>query len=115
MYGHSMGDKVLYEVGRVLKEETRGKDIIGRYGGDEFVALIVDANDMVKSEEIISRIKERISKICTEMGLEVNVTASIGLSYTSQTGFDYRRLKEIADDRLYIAKKSGKDKIVKIS
>lgn len=115
MYGHGMGDKILYEVGKILKEETRGKDIVGRYGGDEFVALLCDTDDLSKSEDTIERIKERISKVCDEMGLEVGITASIGLSFTNQTGFDYRRLKEIADDRLYVAKKSGKDKIVKIS
>ena len=111
MYGHGMGDKILFEVGKILKEETRGKDIVGRYGGDEFVALIYE-EDTKKSQDTINRIRDRISKICYEIGLEVGVTASIGLSFTCDTGYDYRRLKEIADDRLYLAKKSGKDKIV---
>lgn len=115
LYGHGMGDKVLYEVGRILKEETRGKDIVGRYGGDEFVALLCDVTNTSRGEETIERIKNRISKVCSDMGLDVEITASIGLSFTSETGFDYRRLKEIADDRLYLAKKSGKDKIIKKS
>lgn len=113
IYGHGMGDKILYEVGKVLKEEIRGKDVVGRYGGDEFVALICDGKE--HSEAIVERIKERIAGICEHVGLSVKITASIGLSFSDQTGYDYRHLKEIADDRLYLAKKHGKNKIVKNS
>lgn len=115
MYGHSMGDKVLFEVGKILKEETRGKDIIGRYGGDEFIVLINDSKDIDDDNGVLERIQERISRVCDSVGLDVHITASMGVSFTEQIGYDYRFLKEIADDRLYIAKKNGKNKAVKIS
>lgn len=115
MYGHGMGDKILYEVGKVLKEETRGKDVVGRYGGDEFVVLLYDIKEESDSLRVLERIANRIEEVCKDIGLNVNISASIGVAFTSQTGYDYRFLKEIADDRLYIAKKSGKNKIVQNS
>ena len=113
MYGHGMGDKVLYEVGKAIREETRGKDIVGRYGGDEFVVLIYDIKRSEVAEEVAERIASRINNVCGQLKLQVNISASIGISFTNQTGHDYRYLKEIADDRLYLAKKRGKNQIVK--
>lgn len=114
-YGHGMGDKVLYEVGKALREETRGKDIVGRYGGDEFVVLIYDFRYLEDVEETAERIASRVASVCSRLHLEVNISASIGISYTEHTGYDYHHLKEIADDRLYLAKKRGKNQIVKNS
>ena len=115
MYGHAMGDTILYEVGRVLKEETRGKDVVGRYGGDEFVILLYDVKDEIDTCRVLERIARRIEEVCQTLYLKVNISASIGVAFTAQTGYDYRFLKEIADDRLYIAKKKGKNKIVMTS
>ena len=114
-YGHGMGDKVLYEVGKAIREETRGKDIVGRYGGDEFVALINGVRRPHDAEEVAERIAGRVKEVCKRLKLAVNITASIGISFTSEIGFDYHHLKEIADDRLYLAKKQGKNRIVKNS
>jgi diguanylate cyclase (GGDEF)-like protein len=111
-YGHGMGDKILYEVGRVLTEETRGKDVVGRYGGDEFIILLHDIKEERYAIAILERITDRIEEVCEKFDLNVKISASIGVAFTEQTGYDYRYLKEIADDRLYIAKKSGKNKIV---
>jgi diguanylate cyclase (GGDEF)-like protein len=115
MYGHGMGDKILYEVGKVLKEEIRGKDVVGRYGGDEFVVLLYDIREETDSLRVLDRITNRIGEVCENNGLNVKISASIGVAFTEQTGYDYRFLKEIADDRLYVAKKSGKNKIVQKS
>ena len=114
-YGHGMGDKVLYEVGKAIREETRGKDIVGRYGGDEFVALINGVKRPHDAEEVAERIAGRVKDVCKRLKLAINITASIGISFTSEVGFDYHHLKEIADDRLYLAKKQGKNRIVKNS
>jgi diguanylate cyclase (GGDEF)-like protein len=111
-YGHGMGDKILYEVGRVLTEETRGKDVVGRYGGDEFIILLHDVKEERYAIGVLERIAYRIEEVCEKFDLNVKISASIGVAFTEQTGYDYRYLKEIADDRLYIAKKSGKNKIV---
>jgi diguanylate cyclase (GGDEF)-like protein len=107
-----MGDKVLHEVGKVIREETRGKDIVGRYGGDEFVVLIYDIQTPQDALSAAKRIAARVNEVCKKLKLQTEVTASIGLSFTGQTGYDYHHLKEIADDRLYLAKKRGKNQIV---
>ena len=113
IYGHGMGDKVLHEVGKVLREEARGKDVVGRYGGDEFVVLIYDIRKQSDAEEVAERIAMRVNAVCKKLKLQTDVTASIGIAFTGQTGYDYHHLKEIADDRLYLAKKRGKNQIVK--
>ena len=111
-YGHGTGDRVLVEVGRILREELRGKDIVGRYGGDEFVALMYDVKDKDEVNSVAKNILQRIENVCKKLSLQANVTASIGVSYTDEIGYDYRYLKEIADDKLYIAKKRGKNMVV---
>ncbi len=114
-YGHGMGDKILFEVGKVLKEETRGKDVVGRYGGDEFVVLLYDIKNESDTTSVLNRISKRIQEVCQKFDLSVMISASIGVAFTEQMGYDYRYLKEIADDRLYIAKKNGKNKIIMTS
>ena len=114
-YGHAVGDQVLCEVGKAIHEETRSKDIVGRYGGDEFVALINGVRRPRDAEEVAERIAGRVKDVCKRLKLAINITASIGISFTSEIGFDYHRLKEVADDRLYLAKKQGKNRIVKNS
>ena len=113
VYGHAMGDKVLQEIAKAIREETRGKDVVGRYGGDEFVVLIYDVKNPEDAEEVAGRISDRIRNVCQDLKLTVKISVSIGISFTEQTGKDYHYLKEIADDRLYLAKKRGKDQIVK--
>jgi diguanylate cyclase (GGDEF)-like protein len=64
---------------------------------------------------VAERIAGRVKDVCKRLKLTVAITASIGISFTSEVGFDYHHLKEIADDRLYLAKKQGKNRIIKNS
>ena len=110
-YGHAVGDEILNAVGKVLKDNTRKTDLVGRYGGDEFIALIHD----VPSKEVAINIAWKICEKVKEIKYKDNqniITVSIGVSYTGESGYNYRLLKDIADDRLYIAKRSGKDKVI---
>ena len=80
-------------------------------GGDEFIALIHD----VPSKEVAINIAWKICEKVKEIKYKDNqniITVSIGVSYTGESGYNYRLLKDIADDRLYIAKRSGKDKVI---
>ena len=78
---------------------------------DEFIAFIHD----VPSKEVAINIAWKICEKVKEIKYKDNqniITVSIGVSYTGESGYNYRLLKDIADDRLYIAKRSGKDKVI---
>ena len=112
-YGHGMGDQLLYKIGELLREETGADDVVGRYGGDEFIVMLYDIKDNEEAIKTAQRICEKLKTVSRRLNLTVNVSGSLGVSFTTQTGYDYRYLKEIADDRLYLAKKRGKNQIVK--
>lgn len=106
-YGHLVGDKILRSVGETLKNELRRNDVIGRYGGEEFVVLIPNAT---ADEALRIAEKLRSSFAALEVPDAPGITVSIGCaSYAcdeSPEGFFNR-----ADAALYAAKKSGKNRV----
>lgn len=110
-YGHSAGDKVLKETVMLTKGEMRGLDIIGRYGGDEFLIGLVHT----KAEaalKVAERIRAAIEKtsIMIDQDNQVNVTVSIGIVCLK----DEITLDELinnADKKLYEAKKEGRNRV----
>jgi len=112
-YGHLYGDKVLEFVGKVLKSNLREEDKIGRYGGEEFLVIL----SFSKKEEGI-KVAERIRKIIEEKGkkLKCSLTVSIGVANIEELEEKDRnnmlKLIELADSRLYVAKKTGRNKVV---
>jgi two-component system, cell cycle response regulator len=112
-YGHVAGDQVLREVAAVIRESTRTEDLVARYGGEEFViALPVSVPDLAteRAERIRWNITER--KIVA-VGVEIPVTASIGLAY-SAPGRSRNEMGLImtADQALYQAKADGRNRVV---
>jgi diguanylate cyclase (GGDEF)-like protein len=113
-YGHPQGDAVLWTIGRILREESRGIDQPARYGGEEFVIALPET-DEEGALELAERIRERIAS--TEVDLvdgagAIQVTASIGLATQSGARVDVRKLIGAADAALYEAKRTGKNKVV---
>jgi diguanylate cyclase (GGDEF)-like protein len=106
-YGHVYGDYVLQQVASVFKEETRGLDLIGRYGGEEFIAIFFGA-DHDQSVGIAERIREKIATL--KLKDDVSVTISGGVA--AYTGQNIDELIEQADTHLYTAKKQGRNCIV---
>ncbi|MFB6347812.1 MAG: diguanylate cyclase [bacterium] len=110
-HGHVAGDKVLKELGGIIREETREVDIIGRYGGEEFII----ATPEIASEgaqEVAERIRTQLaeSRFQDDEGTEFKVTCSIGLAeYDDEETVN--ELIEKADDALYKAKKNGRNRI----
>jgi len=105
-YGHPIGDKVLAAIAEVLRNHTRSSDIIGRYGGEEFVVLFPHT----KLEDAY-RVSERIREAIANSELNgIRITVSGGLC--TYEGQDVSEFIQLADDFLYVAKKMGKNRIV---
>jgi len=112
-HGHDVGDQVLREVAAVLRQATRSDDLVARYGGEEFVvALPVAAPDQAteRAERVRAALADR--RILAD-GVPLRVTASLGLAYTpAGRPRSVASLISTADQGLYQAKNSGRDRIV---
>ena len=111
LYGHEMGDKVLKEFSDITRRCVRSDDIVGRIGGDEFVAFCKHA----KRKEIIDDIAKRINEDLVAaakrlMGddMQIPLGASIGAVFVPEDGMNYQELFKMADKALYNVKENGK-------
>ena len=118
-YGHQAGDSVLRQVAAVLRQHLRGQDVLARYGGEEFVALLSSAT-LERAEIIAERIRTALEQreLPLESGDKLRITASIGVSvlHPRQHHGEFKRLGtelvERADQALYRAKESGRNRVV---
>jgi len=110
-HGHLVGDQVLIAVAERLQNHLRSIDLLGRYGGDEFVILLVEAN-LEAIDKITKRLHQSISNqpITTDRG-DLYVTMSIGIASLNDRHTDALNLLQSADDALYVAKNAGKNQI----
>ncbi|MCP1309500.1 GGDEF domain-containing protein [Paenibacillus tyrfis] len=100
--GHHMGDQVLKQVAQIVKEETEDSGICGRYGGEEMVVLVTDPE--VDAAGLSERIRSRVET-------ETIVTVSMGYSMLKK-GVNAEELIKQADEAMYKAKTTGKNKVV---
>jgi diguanylate cyclase (GGDEF)-like protein len=111
-YGHPAGDLVLQTVARVLRECTRGSDLVVRSGGEEFSTLLSLVSPL-GALEVGERIRVKLAQtLITYNGRQIKVTASVGVAHRSSR--DICTMKELvvrADQALYEAKRSGKNKV----
>jgi diguanylate cyclase (GGDEF)-like protein len=111
-YGHAAGDLVLRTVTRQCLANIREIDILGRYGGDEFIVLLPEC----KQEEIATLVAERL-RTCIENypvnigGGQVRVTISLGITISSPEEKVLEDVFHDADQALYAAKVAGKNLI----
>lgn len=110
-YGHAAGDKVLQEVGRLLKETIREADMVCRWGGEEF-ALFLNKCSVVDGERVADQIREKIADFQFEYELyHIRATISIGLtSYRHGETLDEAMAR--ADSALYVAKNTGRNSVI---
>ncbi|HUQ70787.1 MAG TPA: GGDEF domain-containing protein, partial [Planctomycetaceae bacterium] len=107
-YGHAVGDQVLVDLARLLQQETYSGEVVGRYGGEEFIVLCPDTtlDDAVRRAERL-RNAIRTAKIANVDRLRV--TASFGVSQ-AEPGDSVESVLRRADKALYSAKQTGRDK-----
>ena len=107
-YGHLAGDRVLREVGAKLQQETRFGDIVGRYGGDEFILLLPDTG-AEEARQISDRILAKIRQPIWSIGYEpVAVGAQCGLATAPADGATLEDLIALCDKKLYRSKRGAK-------
>ncbi len=108
-YGHPEGDRVLRTVARCLREACRAGDIIGRFGGDEFIALLIDT-DAEGTLQACQRIAERVKEEGYQQrgdARRIPITLSFGAALFPQDGTTALDLLTAADSHLYEAKRGG--------
>ena len=114
-YGHSVGDMVLKKIAEGLINSVRHSDCVGRWGGEEFVILFPEVTKET-TFGFLKRIKNTLSGIATTCAKgEISVSLSFGISGLcdlSEGDDEFDMLYKIADDRLYTAKRSGKNCII---
>jgi diguanylate cyclase (GGDEF)-like protein/PAS domain S-box-containing protein len=108
--GHEAGDRVLVEIARRIEATIRGGDTVARIGGDEFVVLLQGLGGKEESEITLQRLVAAIARPLPLNGDEVKLGASIGVSMYPQDGDDADTLLRCADQAMYAAKKSGKNR-----
>ena len=110
MHGHMAGDKVIRSVAEGIDNCVRGSDVIFRYGGEEFV-VVLSNTETVGSCNLAERIRERISNsFCMHNSESLAVTVSIGVT-TLRGDSAWPTLFERADQALYQAKRTGRNKV----
>ncbi|MBA2237503.1 MAG: EAL domain-containing protein, partial [Lysobacter sp.] len=106
--GHPVGDKVLQEVARRLRECVREDDTVSRQGGDEFVLLLVRLADPRDAARVAGKLIEAIERPIVVDGHELGISASIGIALFPQDGDDTGTVTRNADAALYHAKDGGR-------
>lgn len=109
LFGHSMGDKVLIDTANIIKSNLSKIDIVGRLAGDEFVAFIRNIDRREDLESIAKRLNTLLDRVIRKDGIEVRISASIGMAFVEKTHNEFEDLYERADKALYDVKYENKN------
>jgi len=109
--GHSVGDQVLIEVARRLRESIRRTDVAGRIGGDEFILLLMDLRQREEIESIARKVLAAVERPFVLMNRAHFLSASIGAAVSPDDGRDAQHLIRSADSAMYRAKADGRNAI----
>ena len=110
-YGHAAGDACLRAIIGPIHAELRQSDVIGRYGGEEFVVILSSA-DMAAAHPIAERIRNRVAEVRVEgYGPPIRLTCSIGVASSDTLGVWGEHLIAQADAAVYAAKRSGRNRV----
>ena len=108
-YGHDVGDAVLKEVAHRMTASLRREDLVGRLGGDEFLAVLPNVHGEAGVSVIANHIIDRIAEPFLANGMELHVSPSIGISLFPRDGEGIVELIKEADWAMYAAKQIGRN------
>lgn len=107
-FGHQVGDEVLKEFAKLLRNETRAPDQVFRYGGEEF-SIILPETELEEATTLAERIREKVA--IHDFGINRQVTVSGGVAEYPGDSTEENSLIQVVDERLYDAKSSGRNQI----
>ncbi len=107
-YGHVVGDNVLKNIAKILKEHVHNEGLVARYGGEEFVGIL--HKEKIEAVKTCEAIREKVEKESSNL-FGFRVTISIGIAEASEKE-NVTELLGLADQRLYNAKETGKNRVV---
>jgi diguanylate cyclase (GGDEF)-like protein len=110
-YGHDVGDVVIKGLADLLKRVKRDTDIVGRFGGEEFV-LVCEETDERGGQQLAERIRVELeaTRFHTELG-PLSVTASVGVAPFPMAGDSWEALFKATDEALYVSKRGGRNRV----
>ena len=109
-FGHEVGDGLLIQVSRNMKDALREGDTLSRIGGDEFIAVLVDLDGPKDWEPVISRLLAAAAESVLVRGMELRVSASLGVAIFPRDGREADQLIRKADQAMYLAKQAGRNR-----
>jgi two-component system cell cycle response regulator len=111
-FGHKTGDFALQQVAKVLKDDLRNYDRVGRWGGEEFILILPDTQ-LMDAVTVAERIRIRIAemKISLETGETFSVHVSLGVACTINQFSSLAKLIDAADQTMYLAKQTGRNRV----
>lgn len=110
-HGHIVGDSVLRLLSEKLAQSLRAEDLAGRYGGDEFCVILTDTPPVLASE-VMERLRRDLGGVRSDLAPGLELTLSIGLAVYSPLQLSATDWLNAADQALYQAKSSGRDRVV---
>jgi diguanylate cyclase (GGDEF)-like protein len=110
-YGHAVGDEVIRAVGASIQEEIRTTDKVARFGGEEFVVLLRETDELVAAR-MADRLKRKIAALNVRSdGHTVKFTTSVGCAVSDERSRDLEDIIQRADKALYTAKSAGRNRV----
>jgi diguanylate cyclase (GGDEF)-like protein/PAS domain S-box-containing protein len=114
-YGHAIGDVCLQEIGRRLSSRVRAVDTVARTGGEEFTVLLQEIAESEDAERVAADILRGLNEPYRHNGIDIDLTASLGIAVYPDHGTDPAVLWRDADTAMYRAKKSGGNQFMYVS